>query len=84
MIGCSAAFQIVKNAPTFLTVVADGIGFNIRLKGLRGHRLVVAGNHLNFDLSGFGVIVDSKLKSTLEFFEEFLSRWDRETRNATR
>ena len=84
MIGCSAAFQIVKNAPTFLTVVADGIGFKIRLKGLRGHRLVVAGNHLNFDLSGFGVIVDSKLKSTLEFFEEFLSRWDRETRNATR
>lgn len=80
MIGCSAAFQIVKGAPTFLTIVADGIGFYIRLGGQKGHRLVVAGNHLSFDLTGFGVIADSKLKATLEFLQEFLGRWDQETR----
>ena len=80
MLGCSAAFQILKNAPTYLSIVADGIALNIRLKGQKGHRIVVAGNHLNYDLSGLNVIADAKLKSTLEFLQEFLGRWEGETR----
>ena len=79
MIGCSAAFQIVKNAPTYLSIVVDGIALTLRLQGQKGHRIVVAGKHLNYGLSGLKVIADAKLKSTLEFLQEFLGRWARET-----
>ena len=79
MIACTAKFQVATNEPTQLAVVTDGIVASyINLSGQRGQRIVIAGNHLSYDLTGLQVILNQEFEKTLEFVFELLRRWRRD------
>ncbi|MCA9780099.1 MAG: hypothetical protein KC800_25405, partial [Candidatus Eremiobacteraeota bacterium] len=79
MIACTAKFQVATNEPTHLAIVADGVvAGSIVLGGQRGQRIVVAGDHLSYDLTGLKVISNREFEQTLKFVFELLARWRRE------
>lgn len=76
MLGCTVMFQRAANEPAACRVVADGVSyFWIPIPDQRGYRVVLAGNHLNFDLSGLRVVADKNLEGSIALINDLISRW---------